>query len=206
MNNSFDISQYNPNYSHEFSDTLDKLNLHINLIYNELKDIYTAIYIFEIIQKQWEYRGQIYDPPEYSTLRTTLYESLVYRIIIGLSKIFANKDNSLIKAVNQLEQQQINDINVKKAIKDIQTKYNASIIVGVIRMFRDKFFAHLDNESILSELRINPEEAIKYISISEIADWMELIHNLYATCFNDELPRIPTLPTADEILTTFKLN
>lgn len=206
MQISYDITQYNANYSHEFSDITEILDIHINMLYNELIDIYRAIYIFEIVQKQWIYRYQECNPLGYSSLRTTLYESLIYRIVIGVSKIFANsKEYSLIKAVNQLEQQS-NDKNVKKLINEIHVKYQKSKMIADIRLFRDKFFAHLDKECVISEWRVIADGVMKYLSISEIEEWIEIVQKLYEESFKHELSTVTNLPSEDEILSTFRLN
>ena len=80
MDNNFKFERDNPNYDYEFASNNEWLDVHINLLFNELRDIQTAIYIFNIVDKEWNKRVHDKDVPEYSTVRTTLYESLVYRI------------------------------------------------------------------------------------------------------------------------------
>ncbi len=96
-----DFSEYNQNFSLELIGKDDEINLHLNTLFLELQDIYTATYIFRTVDTEWDKKVQEKDVPDYSTVRTVLYESLVYRVILGLSKIFANhKEYSLSKAVN----------------------------------------------------------------------------------------------------------
>lgn len=98
-----DFSQYNQNFSQELTGENDRMNVHLNTLFLELQDIYTAIYIFRTVDSEWDRRVQEREVPDYSTVRTVLYESLVYRVILGLSKIFANhKEYSLSKAARRI--------------------------------------------------------------------------------------------------------
>lgn len=146
-----DFSEYNQNFSLELTGKDDEINLHLSILFLELQDIYTATYIFRTVDTEWDKKVQEKDVPDYSTVRTVLYESLVYRVILGLSKIFANhKEYSLSKAVNQIEQIYKNNSEVKNAINEIRQKFDNSPMIPKIRVFRDKFFAHLDKENVLS--------------------------------------------------------
>ena len=103
MNDDFNFVQYNQNFDHEFADKHEWLDVHINLLFNELKDIWIAVHIFNTVDKEWDKRVQEKDVPDYSIVRTTLYESLVYRVVLGLSKIFSDsKEYSLRKATKQV--------------------------------------------------------------------------------------------------------
>ena len=103
MNDDFNFVQYNQNFDHEFTDKHEWLNVHINLLFNELKDIWIAVHIFNTVDKEWDKRVQEKDVPDYSIVRTTLYESLVYRVVLGLSKILSDsKEYYLRKATKQV--------------------------------------------------------------------------------------------------------
>lgn len=199
-----DFSEYNQNFSLELTGKDDEINLHLNTLFLELQDIYTATYIFRTVDTEWDKKVQEKDVPDYSTVRTVLYESLVYRVILGLSKIFANhKEYSLSKAVNQIEQIYKNNSEVKTAIKEIRQKFDNSPMIPKIRVFRDKFFAHLDKENVLSYFRVDPTMAMKDIDHNEIEEWLSLIGKLYKTCFGAELPRKSQMPSKDDIIYTF---
>jgi hypothetical protein len=199
-----DFSEYNQNFSLELIGKDDEINLHLNTLFLELQDIYTATYIFRTVDTEWDKKVQEKDVPDYSTVRTVLYESLVYRVILGLSKIFANhKEYSLSKAVNQIEQIYKNNSEVKTAIKEIRQKFDNSPMIPKIRVFRDKFFAHLDKENVLSYFRVDPTMAMKDIDHNEIEEWLSLIGKLYKTCFGAELPRKSQMPSKDDIIYTF---
>ena len=199
-----DFSEYNQNFSLELIGKDDEINLHLNTLFLELQDIYTATYIFRTVDTEWDKKVQEKDVPDYSTVRTVLYESLVYRVILGLSKIFANhKEYSLSKAVNQIEQIYKNNSEVKTAIKEIRQKFDNSPMIPKIRVFRDKFFAHVDKENVLSYFRVDPTMAMKDIDHNEIEEWLSLIGKLYKTCFGAELPRKSQMPSKDDIIYTF---
>ena len=199
-----DFSEYNQNFSLELTGKDDEINLHLSTLFLELQDIYTAAYIFRTVDTEWDKKVQEKDVPDYSTVRTVLYEALVYRVILGLSKIFANhKEYSLSKAVNQIEQIYKNNSEVKNAINEIRQNFDNSPMIPKIRVFRDKFFAHLDKENVLSYFRVDPTMAMKDIDHNEIEEWLSLIGKLYKTCFGAELPRKSQMPSKDDIIYTF---
>lgn len=143
-----DFSQYNQDFNNEFTCGTDWMDLHLNTLFLELQDIYTATYIFRVVDSEWDKRVQEKEVPDYSTVRTILYEALVYRVILGLSKIFANnKEYSLSKTANQIEQIYKSNSEVKSVINGIRQKIDSSPMIPKIRVFRDKFFAHLDKHS-----------------------------------------------------------
>lgn len=197
-------SQYNQNFSDELVCENDRMNVHLNTLFLELQDIYTAAYIFRVTDSEWDKRVREKEAPDYSTVRTILYEALVYRVILGLSKIFANhKEYSLSKAINQIEQIYKNNGEVKIAVNEIRQKIDSSPMIPKIRVFRDKFFAHLDKESVLSYSRIDPAAAMKYIDCDEIKEWLLLIGKLYKICFGEELTGKSQIPSKDDIVYTF---
>lgn len=199
-----DFSQYAEDFSLRLTGENDEINLHLSALFLELQDIYVATYIFRVVDEEWDKRVYQKDVPNYSTVRAILYESLVYRIILGLSKIFANqKEYSLLKATNQIEQIYKNNSGVKNVIDDIRQKINVSPMIPAIRTFRDKFFAHLDKENVLIHLRVDPTAAIKCIGCNEIEEWLSLINKLYKACFNAELPRKTQMPEKEDIIYTF---
>lgn len=199
-----DFSQYNQNFDHKLTGENDWMNVHISTLFFELQDIYIAIYIFKTVDNEWNKRVQEKDVPNESTVRTVLYEALVYRVILGLSKIFANhKEYSLSKAVNQIEQIYKSNSKVKSIIKEIRLKFDARPMIPKIRIYRDKFFAHLDKESVLLYIRIDPTAAMKDIECEEIEEWLSLIGKLYKICFGAELTCESQMPSKDDIVYTF---
>lgn len=199
-----DFSKYNQIFNDELTDEIDWMNIHLNTLFLELKDIYTATYIFKVVDSEWDKRVREKEVPNYSTVRTVLYEALVYRVILGLSKIFANhKEYSLSKATNQIEQIYKNSSEVKSTINEIRQKIDSSTMIYKIRVFRDKFFAHLDKENVLSYFRIDPTAAMKDIDCNEIEEWLSLISKLYKECFGADLMFKFQIPLKDDIICTF---
>ena len=88
MDKNFSFIYYNSNFNHKMTDKNERLNAHINLLFNELKDIKIAIYFFNTVDKEWDRRIQEKEVTDYSVIRTTLYESLVFKVFLGLNKIF----------------------------------------------------------------------------------------------------------------------
>lgn len=43
------LSRYNQNFSHELTEERNRISGHLNLLFLELQDIYTAIYIFRTV-------------------------------------------------------------------------------------------------------------------------------------------------------------
>lgn len=82
MDKGFDFAHYNLNFDHEMADDNEWLNVHINLLFNELKDIQIALYIFNTVDEEWNKRVQEKEVPDYSVVRATLYESLAYHVRI----------------------------------------------------------------------------------------------------------------------------
>ena len=181
-----------------------RISGHLELLFLELQDIYTAIYIFRTVDSEWDKKVHEKEVPNYSTVRTVLYEALVHRVILGLSKIFANhKEYSLSKAINQIEQIYKKNSEAKNTINEIRQKIDSSQMISNIRVFRDKFFAHLDKENVFSYLRIDPTAAMKGIDCDEIEEWLSLIGRLYKICFGTELTRKSQMPSKDDIVYTF---
>ena len=204
MDNNFKFERDNPNYDHEFASYDERLNVHISLLFIELRDIQTAIYIFKIVDKEWKQRVHDKDVLEYSAVRTTLYESLVYRVVLGLNKIFADdKEYSLLKATNQVEQLFRKNKAILDIIQEIRYKLENSEMVRMIRVYRDKFFAHVDKKSVLSYVRIDPTSVMKHIDNKEIEEWLCLIRKLYLECFSKELSSELVMPSKEDVVYTF---
>lgn len=204
MDKNFDFAHYNPNFDHEMKDKNEWLDFHINLLFNELNDILIATYIFNMVDNEWNKRVQEKEEIGYSIVRTTLYESLVYRVFLGLSKIFADsKECSLYKATNQIEQAFRDNKDIMKIILEIRQKLEDSLMIRVVRTYRDKFFAHLDKKSVISYVRIDPSSAMKHIDEKELDEWLRLIKKLYQVCFGRELSCKFPMPKKEDIIYTF---
>jgi len=198
------ILQLNKNFDSEIPDVMTWLDIHINTLLLELQQIHTAVYIFKTVDEEWNRLVGTNSPPGYSAIRTSLYEALVYRIILGLNKIFSNsKEYSLLKATNQIEQLKLKNESIEKLIKEIRTKREASEMIKIIHEYRNTFYAHLDKQSVHSHFRIEPSAIMNHIDIKEIKEWILLVGNFYNSCFNRKLDTEHELPKKEDILHTF---
>ena len=114
-----------------------------------------------------------------------------------------SKEYSLRKATNQVEQSFHDNKDIIKIIAEIRKKLDDSLMVRVIRIYRDKFFAHLDKKSAMSYVRIDSSSAMKHIDEKELDEWLRLIQKLYHICFGTKLSCELSMPNKEEIIYTF---
>jgi len=205
MGNNIDIEQIVCKFDDEF-ESGERLNLHINMMYLEMHDIKKAMFIFRTVQKEWNRRYEEGEKIGYSAIRTVLYESLVYRIILGWSKIMSRKkEYSLLKAINTISNRDEykHDNDVKAVVKKVQRYIETNETLGVIEAYRDKLFAHLDKECALSDCRIDVEAVMNKIKENEIDQGIMMISELYEVCFGDKLEHSEDLLPERDIIQTF---
>lgn len=180
-------------------------NVHINMLFNELCEIRDTLFVFEEVEKEWEKRAE-HKLISYSSIRSIIYNALPYKVIMGLSKIFVGtKEFSLEKTINVISQRDLykQKQEVRMAVENIRYFLNNSIMVKNITEYRDNFFGHLDASCAMSDIRISPSEALKYISISEVDKGIELIGNLYEECFETKLKETHNNVKREDIIQTF---
>ena len=205
MKDKVEITELIQNFDFEFDNNADWWNVHINTMYNEANEVKIAFKIFQTVEKEWEVRAEE-KIVTYSAIRTILYESLPYRIIMGLSKILVGKDEgALQRAINVISQlKEFNtDVNVKSVIKKIQYYLDNSKLTSIVATYRDKFFAHLDKEVVHSDCRIDVTVAMKDISESAISEVVQLIEELYEACFKAKLSYTERDLSEEDIIYTF---
>lgn len=205
MKNKVEITELIQNFDYEFDNIADWWDVHINMMYNEANEVRMAFKIFKTVEKEWEVRAEE-KRVTYSAIRTILYESLPYRIIMGLSKILVGKDGgALQRAINVISQLEAfnTDVNVKAVIEKIQCYLDDSNLVSVIATYRDKFFAHLDKEAVHSDCRIDVTVAMKDISETAISEVVQLIEELYEACFKVRLSYKEKDLSEEDIIYTF---
>lgn len=206
MKNKMEISQLIQNFDDEVDSKIEWLDVHINLMFNEINEIQNTIYIFEVVDNEWNRRVNNGEKVNYSAIRTILYESLPYKIILGLSKIFVgNKEFSLLKTIHVISQMDEYKENqeIIKIIKNIEKYIETSEMVKLVTAFRDQFFAHLDKECVLSDCRIDSTIAVKKLKKTEIEEGAQLIGKLYELCFNHTLERVDKDLSQKDIIYTF---
>lgn len=185
-----DITSYIKNFDNEVENKSDWLNIHINLMFNELCDVQNTIIIFKTVEQEWNRRVENNEKIGYSAIRTILYESLPYKIVLGLSKILVGEtEYSLLKTINVISQMQEykNNNKIKELIVTIRHFLSTSELVKTTAVFRDKFFAHLDKVSVLSECRIDSTTTLKSIDEKAVNECAKLVNALYEVCFGERL-------------------
>jgi len=190
MKHKTDIIEYIQNFDNELETKKDWLNAHINIMYIETHQLIDTIFIFQTIDTEWYNRVDNKRKIKYSEIRGILYESLSYKIFLGLSKIFVGeKEYSLPKAINVISQldEFKNNKDIKALIQKIRNFLETSETIKIIATFRDQFYAHLDKICVISDCRIDSTIPMKKIDINEIKEGASLIGELYKLCFNEEL-------------------
>lgn len=206
MKRKTDISSFIQNFDDDVDNKVDWLNVHISLLFIELNQIQDAIYIFETVESEWNRRIEVGEKIGYSVIRTTLYEALPYRIVMGLSRIFVGeKEYSLLKTINVLSQLDAfkNSPKVKAVLNEIREYLDNADTIKIITIFRDQLFAHLDKTSVLSDCRIDPTTVMKYVSKADVNKGINLIGKLYNVCFGQSLTYSHMKLSKNDIIYTF---
>ncbi|MDU5335811.1 hypothetical protein [Enterococcus sp.] len=187
MKNRNSITAFIQNYDHEFDNQIDWLEIHLFEMRNEVLKIERSIFLIGIIDKEW---GNRVENNNYSLNRITLFESLIDKVIMGLSKILkGNREYSLLKTINVISQMDEfkNNSAVKKIANETQLFIENSELSNTVIMFRDKFFGHLDKECVISDLRLSPTLFVNEIQKFDLEDIKSTIIELYKVCFDKEI-------------------
>ncbi|MGM0109707.1 hypothetical protein [Enterococcus sp. DIV0187] len=189
MKNRNSITAFIQNYDHEFDNQIDWLEIHLFEMRNEILKIERSIFLISIIDKEWGNKVESKNN-NYSFNRIILFESLIDKIIMGLSKILkGNKEYSLLKTVNVISQvdEFKNNSAVKKIANETRLYIENSELSNTVIMFRDKFFGHLDKECVISDLRLSPAMFVNEIQKFDLEDIKSTIIELYKVCFDKEI-------------------
>lgn len=200
------------NFDHELDKesedghSIEWFDTHLYMLFTELCETRDTLYVFFEVDKEWEKRAAK-KMIAYSRVRALLYYALPYRIVLGLSKILVGEKDefSLKKTVNCISQKNEYKYNeeVKRAINNILHFLENSTMVKNVTEYRDRFFAHLDKRYAMSDIRISPDLALQNIMISEVEKGIELIGELYKTCFGTYPYRNPGEPEIEDIVHLF---
>lgn len=199
------IGDYNTNFDHEVTTEEERLQMHLDMLYLEMRDICAAARIFRIAEREWTRRVEARERIIYSPVRTALYESLVYRVVLGLSKLFGDSgEYSLQRAAADIGRwAQPCGEELTGALRALRQKRKESELPQMIHTVRNKFFAHLDEESVFSHFRIDPAEVMRYIDCAELEEWLTLMGRLYAAAFNETIHRDAACISEEEVIYTF---
>lgn len=201
------IRNYIQNFDHEFDDKKKWLNIHIFEIQIEITQIENTMKIFKIVNDEWENRVLEKKAIDFSLIRNTLFNALPYRVILGLSKILAitKSEYSLNKTINIISQMEEYKENpeILQLQKEARIFLESSELVNVVKVYRDQYFGHLDKESVISDLRLDPTIAMKDINFSDLAIIKDLLARLYEACFQEELTFVETQFSKEDVLKKF---
>lgn len=182
------INYDNNVFSKEERTVEELLATELQLLIIEIQSLIDALYVYEKVSSKENHGNRF--------LFLTFYESielsLIYRIIIGLSRLFDTNSNArtLRKVLNALQQNKnINnskeiDTLIRKILSDdsnVRETYN-------FKNLRDKYFAHLDKDMRFSTLTIftNIEYTNEMIVVLENIN--KKLYKLDKICFSSTLP------------------
>ena len=185
-----ELIKYESNVLHKAKYTDEELlSCELELLIFEFRDIINTLYIYKQLSSEDDSANKFLFLTFYETIET----SLVYRIVIGLSRLFDSNSSArtLRKVLNVLQQTRI--VNGSKEINmalsevllddsNVRDTYN-------FKNLRDKYFAHLDKEMVFSSLVIFKE--IEYIKelITLLEKINDKLNKIYQMCFLKELPQ-----------------
>jgi hypothetical protein len=166
------------------------LNIELALMIIEIQDITEAIFVYKELTSEENAANQLLYSAYYNAVKT----SIVYRIVLGLSRVF-DTDNSartLRKVLNViLQTKSINgNPKVNNLISELLEEDERIRETFNFKNLRDKYFAHLDKEMVFSLLPIY--KSLKYTD--ELIDLLNgisdtLIEIAY-TCFGEKHSKI----------------
>lgn len=119
-------TSYIINYDHEVNNKKDWIEFHIGMLHLDAIQIRNALFIFKTVDDEINRRYNNKIKTQYSQVRTIIYESLTYRIVLGLSKLLVrSKDYTLLKVCNIISQmdEYKHSIEVKHILKKNQLLY-----------------------------------------------------------------------------------
>lgn len=185
-----ELIKYDNNVLQNTEYTVEELlSIELELLIFEIRDIIDALYIYKQLS------SEDYSANKFLFLRfyETIESSLVYRIVIGLSRLFDSNSSArtLRKVINVLQQNKNINCNEKTNIalrevlsddRNVRDTYN-------FKNLRDKYFAHLDKDMVFSSLVLFKEiEYIKEIT-TFLEDIKHKLNKIYQICFSRELPK-----------------
>lgn len=173
-------------FDDELPDQYSKDLIHLYTLLLEMERLYTSIEIVKIINAEWEFRLENKLKLEYSITRNVLYESLIYRIILGITKIFSDREKRGINKYINIARYRYYDKNVQGILENIETNIQKHInSINEIIVYRDKLFGHLDKDMTFAAERIDITLVFYYIEPFELREiFLETI-NLYNYLFDD---------------------
>lgn len=121
----------------------------------ELESTFVTLEIIKIVKDEWHDRA-MKATISYDISRNVIYESLYYRVVFGITKIFDIREKNGIFKILSKQRHNSKDkslLSILKTIQDAVDKEQKNI--DEIKLIRDKLLAHLDKEMVFSAERLN---------------------------------------------------
>ena len=101
--NDYDLKDFvGKNFADELPDDDSKIMIHFHTMILELESIITALEIVKIVNDEWHDRV-VQSSIRYDIVRNVTYESLFYRVVFGITKIFDSREkNGIFKILSKL--------------------------------------------------------------------------------------------------------
>lgn len=143
------------NFADELPDENSKAMIHLNTMLRELESTFVTLEIIKIVKDEWHDRAMKANI-SYDISRNVIYESLYYRVVFGITKIFDIREKNGIFKILSKQRHNSKDkflLSILKTIQDAVDKEQKNI--DEIKLIRDKLLAHLDKEMVFSAERLN---------------------------------------------------
>lgn len=177
------------------NNALLELAAEMQLMLIECYDLSKTLYIYEHLTSEDYCANTLLYNDYYETVKN----SMVYRIVLGFSRLFdTHKDTrTLLKIINCIEQNK--ELNVKSEIKllieDLRNVDNMAKITFDFKTSRDQYFAHLDKKKLFTSLSVVKD--IKYID--ELSQLLENVTDKLVAIYEIGFEEVPFTPIFKEI-------
>lgn len=174
------------NFDHELPDQHSRDLIHLHTLVLEMEHLYVSIEMLKVVNSEWNYRVENSKDIGYSVTRNVLYESLIYRVIFGVTKIFDDRERGLNKYINVVNTRYRYE-NVLVILKNIEGYMQQNInILDEIKTYRNKLFGHLDRDMMFSAERLDATLVFYYIEQFKLKEIFSETIKLYNTLFEDD--------------------
>ncbi|HEM5396436.1 TPA: hypothetical protein U1425_001339, partial [Streptococcus suis] len=156
------------NFADELPDDDSKIMIHFHTMILELGSIIAALEIVKIVNDEWHDRV-VQSSIRYDIVRNVTYESLFYRVVFGITKIFdVREKNGIFKILSKLRHS-TKDRSLLSILSTIQEGIDKEQKnIDEIKLLRDKLLAHLDKEMVFSTERLDIGILYYYFEAIEI--------------------------------------
>lgn len=203
--NDYDLKDFvGKNFADELPDDDSKIMIHFHTMILELGSIIAALKIIKIVNNEWHDRV-VKSSVRYDIIRNVTYESLFYRVVFGITKIFDIREkNGIFKILSKLRHS-TKDRSLLSILSTIQEGIDKEQKnIDEIKLLRDKLLAHLDKEMVFSTERLGIGILYYYFEAIEIKSIYTACIELYNTLYGANQQQVE-LPKREIILKRFFL-